>query len=667
MFCMGFSGGLNLIHENRYDAPPEFAHDAAAALIEDGSVVAAIEEERLDRIKHSNKFPTRAIRFCLQSRGLRLQDVDRLLFYMTEECCNSLLIKYYLDRPDVKDVVYAKALLHRLLGREFQADIDPARITFVRHHLAHAMSAFALSGFDRSLVMAIDGSGDFKSGLMAEGADRGLREIESYSHGDSLGLLYLNVICVLGYGRFDEYKVMGLAPYGEPERYRRVMRGFYDLLPDGRYVIHGERIVGSLLANIDVRKKGDPITQQHKDLAASLQEALEEMVMHVLRHHRRATGQRHLCLAGGVAHNCTLNGKICYSGLFDEVFVQPASHDAGCAVGAALLGCQETGRHIFQRLHHVYWGTDIGKESDIAEELNGWNGFLSFEKPNDVAHATAALLLQGAVVGWVQGRSEFGPRALGNRSILADPRPAANKDRINQMVKKRESYRPFAPSVLEEEAREFFELPIGMDSFPFMSVVVKVREDKRRLLGAVTHVDGTARLQTVSRETNPRFWDLIRAFKELTGVPVLLNTSFNNNVEPIVDSVRDAIVTFLTTELDYLVVGDFLVKKRRPTVREKQTLIVSLPSSVRLQRSKTVLDTQRILIHSELATSYDERLRIPVSHQLYELLMEADGKKSVGDLLAERETSAKGATLLLDDLEDLWRNRVVRLDPPLRR
>ena len=316
---------------------------------------------------------------------------------------------------------------------------------------------------------------------------------------------------------------------------------------------------------------------------------------------------------------------------------------------------------------HVYWGTDIGKESDIAEELNGWNGFLSFEKPNNVANATAALLLQGAVVGWVQGRSEFGPRALGNRSIVADPRPAENKDRINQMVKKRESYRPFAPSALEEDAPEFFELPNGMGSFPFMSVVVKVREDKRGLLGAVTHVDGTARLQTVSRKTNPRFWDLIRAFKELTGVPLLLNTSFNNNVEPIVDSVRDAIVTFLTTDLDYLVVGDFLVKKRRPTAREKQTLIVSCPPYVRLQRSKTVLDTQRILIHFELATSYDESLRIPVSHQLYDLLMEADGKKSVCDLLAERGTSAEGATVLLDELEDLWQKRVVTFDPPLRR
>lgn len=328
MFCMGFGGGLNLIHENRYNAPPNFTHDAAAALIEDGRVVAAIEEERLNRIKHSNKFPTQAIRFCLQSRGLRLQDVDRIVFYMTEECCNSLLIKYYLERPDVKDVLYAKALLHRLLEQEFQAEIDHARITFVRHHLAHAMSAFALSGFNRSLVMAIDGSGDFKSGLMAEGSDRGLTEIEFYSHEDSLGLLYLNIICFLGYGQFDEYKVMGLAPYGEPERYRWVMRKFYDLLPDGRYVIHGERVLGSLFAHIDVRKKGEPITQQHKDLAASLQEALEEIVMHVLRHHRRATGQRHLCLAGGVAHNCTLNGKICYSGLFDEVFVQPASHDA---------------------------------------------------------------------------------------------------------------------------------------------------------------------------------------------------------------------------------------------------------------------------------------------------------------------------------------------------
>jgi carbamoyltransferase len=261
------------------------------------------------------------------------------------------------------------------------------------------------------------------------------------------------------------------------------------------------------------------------DFAAAIQEALESLMLHVLAHYRESTGLRNLCLAGGVSQNCSANGKILYSHLFDQVFVQPAAHDAGCALGAALFVSGETAtRPEQEQIRHVFWGSDIGDASDIEKELHAWRGFLEFEKCTSIEDRTASLIAQGSVIGWVQGRTEFGPRALGNRSILADPRPVQNKDRINQMVKKRESFRPFAPSVLDKDADQYFEIPQDVESLPFMTFVVKVRPEWRPILGAVTHVDGTARLQTVSFHDNPRYWNLIQAFGRITGVPILLNT-----------------------------------------------------------------------------------------------------------------------------------------------
>jgi carbamoyltransferase len=661
MLYLGISGGFNLVHENPYET---ITHDAAAVLVERGEVVAAIEEERLNRIKHSNKFPAQSIRFCLESRGARIEDVERLAFYMTEECCNATLRELYLKWPEMKRLIDVRSHIVELLGREFDRDIDPDKIIFVRHHMAHAISAFALSGLEQSLVLAVDGFGDFLSGLMAVGKGTSLTEIETYPHRKSLGAFYLVVIRFIGYGAFDEYKVMGLAPYGNPATYRDVMRSFYELLPGGGYDLHIERISHSLLGRVEIRKKGQSFTQQHKDLAASLQEALEEIVMHVLRHHRVATGLRNLCLAGGVAHNCTMNGKVMYSGMFDQVFVQPAAHDAGCALGAALLASHDAGYPTpFKRIGHVYWGTDIGGEPEVLAQLEKWTGFLKFRKPQNVSREAARLIADGAVLGWVQGCSEFGPRALGNRSIVADPRPADNKDRINQMVKKREGYRPFAPSVLEEDAPDFFDLPDGMKAFPFMIFVVNVREDKRGLLGAVTHVDGTARLQTVARDTNPRYWELIKAFKDITGVPVLLNTSFNNNVEPIVDSAEDSIVSFLTTGLDYLVVGDYLVEKRTPSWEDRLSLGVSLPPYVKLHRARSFVSPNEMAVCSEVGTSFDSLFRFPISHELYDLLMLLDGEKPVGALLENGNVKGGIEQLLVQELENLWTQRLVKLRP----
>lgn len=664
MLYLGFSGGLNLVHENPYEVPKVFTHDGAAVLVERGEVVAAIEEERLNRIKHSNKFPTKSMRFCLEKRGARIQDVERLAFYATEEYCNALLKRLYLTKPGMTKFFDVRSLMVELLGREFDCDVAPDRITFVRHHLAHAVSAFALSGFDRSLVLAIDGYGDFLSGLVGISERSSFKEIEAYPQSKSLGVFYLEVIQFIGYGSFDEYKVMGLAPYGNAAVYRDIIRSFYDLHPNGGYEIHLGRIVPTLLGRVEVRKKGQPFTQQHKDLSAALQEGLEEIALHVIGHHHQATGLRNLCLSGGVAHNCTMNGKVMYSRMFDQIFVQPAAHDAGCALGAALLASHDAGHTTpVKQISQVYWGTDIGGEAEVLAELERWRPFLSFKKSPNIAQETARLLADGAVVGWVQGRSEFGPRALGNRSIVADPRPAENKSRINAMVKKREGYRPFAPSVLEEDAREFFDLPDGMDAFPFMIFVVNVREDKRNLLGAITHIDGTARLQTVARDSNARYWELINAFKEITGVPVLLNTSFNNNVEPIVDSVEDSIVSFLTTGLDYLAVGDYLARKRTPSWEDRISLNISLPPYVTLHRSRNFLNLTEMAVRSEVGTSFDNQIRVPISTELCDLLMKLDGKKQVRELFAEGRLKGELEEALMKELEDLQVQRLVELRP----
>ncbi|EHK52333.1 carbamoyltransferase [Allomesorhizobium alhagi] len=664
MLCLGLSGGLDKVYENRLELPNTFLHDGAAVLVRDGQVIAAVEEERLNRIKHSNKLPSKSIQYCLSAAGVQLSEIDRIGYYATEAYSNAVLERLFVSQPDISMPLDAALLLQRLLAQEFDFEVDASRVSFVSHHQAHAVSAFAMSGFEQSLILAIDGGGDFLSGLLALGAGTDVTQIETFPENNSLGLFYLETIRYLGYGIFDEYKVMGLAPYGDPVPYRELFEQFYELSAEGGYRVHLDRIGPTLLRNIEVRRKGMPFTQQHRDVSASLQEALERIVFHILRHHRETTGMKRLCLAGGVAHNCTMNGKLLYSGLFEDIFVQPASHDAGCALGAALMVSNELGRPApRKRLQEVYWGPDLGSDRAVERELNAWAGHLDVERTDDVASSAADWMVNGAVIGWVQGRSEFGPRALGNRSILADPRPAANKDRINAMVKKREGYRPFAPSVLEEEAREFFDLPDGTSEFPFMNFVVRVRDSKRDLLGAITHVDGTARLQTVSRNTNPAYWDVIDEFKKRTGIPILLNTSFNNNAEPIVDSVADAITTFLTTDLDGLVVGSFLVKKRAPTLEDWTALAVSLPPYVSLHQTRafTAPDCQETVC--EIRANHSSRDGVRISHDVFDLLMRIEGEAVIGDLLDMVTFDQVAREALVKELRELWEQRRVRLHP----
>jgi carbamoyltransferase len=573
------------------------------------------------------------------------------------------------------------------LSQEFGHALRDEKLFFVPHHLAHAISAYTHSGFSKAIVLTLDGYGDGLSGavMVARGLDAAV--LRTWPATNSLGFLYDEVIAILGYKFTEEYKVMGLAPYGDPGRFRDTFRSIYDLEPNGDYRINWTNIE-RLYALAPNRKSGEPLTKEHMDLAAGLQEMLEAIVLHILRYFREFTGAERLCVAGGVAHNCSANGKILYAGLFSDIFVHPASHDAGCAVGAALypflksqgLRVGDMGILIRSegqqdavtvqpnpRLEHVYWGSEWGRTEELDDLLRSWESFLDYEIVPDICKQTAALLADNAVVGWVQGRSEFGPRALGNRSILADPRPAENKDRINQMVKKREAYRPFAPAIMDQYAEEFFDLPYSQLRFPFMSFAVKVRPDKRELLRATTHVDGTARVQTVSESTNPRFHQLIDAFRQLTGIPVLLNTSFNNNSEPIVDSAEDAITCFLTTELDYLVIGNYLIRRLPFDLSQYSKLIPILRPYIKLRYSRGFTSPSQMAVLYELSSTYDST-PIPISERVFHILSQLDpmNTATLEQILSYLGISEDERAELLQQFAALWVRRMVTLHPKHR-
>ena len=369
-------------------------------------------------------------------------------------------------------------------------------------------------------------------------------------------------------------------------------------------------------------------------------------------------------MAGGVIHNCVLNGKILYSGLFDEVFAQPLAHDAGGALGAAMAVYHEESKNPVKpnRMSHVFWGLPVGEDLEIKECLKSWGSLIEIEQHADIATRAAELMADGSVLGWIQGRSEFGPRSLGNRSILADPRPLENKTRINAMVKKREGYRPFAPSVAEEHASDYFELSETCSSYPFMIMVLKVKEAKRELLGAITHVDGTARVHTVSKETNPRYWDLLTAFGKITGVPMVLNTSFNNNAEPIVDSVDEAVTCFLTTDIDYLVVGDFLVRRKAGGLPKQVTddLVLSLRPSRKLVRRLSSSGETINQLESTMSRYFGGK-PIAVSNEAFEVLLRQDGSKTLNQLC--REAAIESSEALMGELIQLWEKRAIVILP----
>jgi carbamoyltransferase len=663
MLVLGLSGGLDKVDEQYYCPYPTHAHDSAAVLVEDGRVVTAIENERLSRIKHTNKFPVEAIEFCLRERGVTLSEVDRIAYYWGEDYMSWANLDRFLDYERPRKYVNARETFRGIFVDTFGMDVDE-RLRFVNHHQAHAVSAAAQSGYDEALVCSIDGMGDTGSGLIAAYRNGAIAPLVEVPNKFSLGRFYVRAIGFIGYRMFDEYKVMGLAPYGDPERFRSVMEKSYQLEPDGAFGAWSPWLTDTELHEV-ARAPGEPFLQIHMDWAAALQVALENIVMHALRHYRSATGLSSLALAGGVAHNCTMNGTLLSCGLFDRVFVQPASHDAGAALGAALqVYHDESGTPISSSaVQSVYWGSDIGGSHGVAPAIARWESLVQSSRETDVVSTAADLLAGGAAIGWVQGRSEFGPRALGNRSILADPRPAENKGRINKMIKKREAYRPFAPTVLEEHVAEYFVVPENGHSLPFMTFVVDVQPDKRDLLGAITHVDGTARVQTVSRDQNPRYWELIRAFGDRTGVPILLNTSFNNNEEPIVDSVDDAIVCFLTTDLDCLVVGDYLVRKKGRLEDGAAGLVLEMPRYVSIAAA-SMPGSPNGEKRYEVRTTFDERKNREIDENTFNLLECVDGRRTVGeliDMVTGAEEHERGA--LMASVIDLWSRRLIVLKP----
>jgi carbamoyltransferase len=660
MVILGLAGGAALPDEVAPD--PIGLHDGAAVLMEDGTVQAAVEEERLNRIKHSDKAPLQAVGACLERACRELRDVDHIAYPYLASFLERFLRERFLRHSDETGPVVATDLVRGLFGLGFGHDVPPDRVHFIRHHLAHAASAYYPSGLDRSLIVTLDGRGEDDAGVVAMGQDGKISILHTVPHNESLGEYYLRAIHVLGYRMFDEYKVMGLAPYGDPARFRAVFEQTYSLVSNGEWRLHDgwtERLFDALRP----RRRGEPITQEHKDLAAALQETLERIVFHHLRHWIAATGAVDLCLAGGVMHNCTMNGRILTSGLFRSVFVQPASHDAGAALGAALVvhHTMLPGGKRSRPQKDVFWGRGIAGPEDVTEQLERWERHVTWRRVDDVEAHVARLLSDGHVIGWVQGRSEFGPRALGNRSILADPRPAENKTIINAMVKKREAFRPFAPSIIEERLAEWFDVPSEVRDLPFMIFVLNVRPDKRQILGAVTHVDGSARVQTVSEDANPRFWRLLRAFEALTGVPVLLNTSFNNDAEPIVDSVDDAVACFLTTGLHHLVVGDHIVSKRERTLDASSSLAPSLLPHMRLVRERSPNgETSHGLVRASSAQSA-HATRASISSELHAALDRADGRRSIESLVSRAPEG--DLARLTDEAWDLWTRRFLVLRP----
>jgi carbamoyltransferase len=585
-----------------------FYHDSAAAVVADGKVRAAVQEERLSRKKHDSNFPRLAIEACLAECGIRLPDIDLVVFYDKPFLKFERLIEtysYFAPRGFksfsmamplwLKEKFFQKRMLRDEL-RRFDRDFDPdRRLLFSEHHLSHAASAFYPSPFGEAVVLTMDGVGEWTTTSLCVGSGSELQVLKEIHFPHSLGLLYSAMTYYTGFKvNSGEYKVMGLAPYGRPIYQDLILRHLVHLKPDGSFrldVSYFDYCTGLTMTSEKFhqlfgggpRAPDEPLTQRHMDLAASVQAVTEEIVLRLCRSARRETGARNLCLAGGVALNCVANGRVMQEGIFDHVWVQPAAGDAGGAVGAALLGCYMYAGHE-RRLNGAQDGMSgsyLGPsypQDEIEERLRASGAVFTSMAGDRVIRETAAHLAEGKAIGWFQGRMEFGPRALGNRSILADPRSASMQKTLNLKVKYRESFRPFAPAVLRERVADWFEFD---SDGPYMQFVAPVRrnrckrmsEEEEKLFGidklnvvrsdipAVTHVDYSARLQTVHADTNPTFHRLLEAFHGLTGCPVLVNTSFNVRGEPIVCTPEDAFRCFMGTELDVLVVGNALLHK----------------------------------------------------------------------------------------------------------
>jgi carbamoyltransferase len=559
-----------------------FYHDAAACLIQDGRIAAAASEERFTRKKHDEGFPHQAIRYCLQEGGISAQDLDYVGFYDKPFLKFERLLSTYLSTFPrgflsfskampvwLKEKLWTPQLIRKELGYR-------GKILFAEHHMSHAASAFLVSPFREAAILTVDGVGEWATASFGVGRDRQIELFREIRFPHSLGLLYSAFTYYLGFKvNSAEYKVMGLAPYGVP-RYVDQVRKLIEIREDGSFEMdmryfsyhHGLRMVNgrfSRLFGAPPREPESKLEQFHKDVAASVQKVTEEAMLRMASYLHRETKMDNLCLAGGVALNCVANGRVLREGPFKDLFIQPAAGDAGGALGvAAYIHHTLLDQPRGEAMDHAYLGPAYG-EKEIEATLKQYSAPALRLEPDDLVREVAGLIEGQTVIGWFQGRMEFGPRALGSRSILADARNPENRDVVNLKIKFRESFRPFAPTVLEERISEYFEIDRPS---PYMLLVAPVREEKR-VIPSVTHVDHSARIQSISRRQNPLYYDLIREFDRRTGVPVIINTSFNVRGEPIVCTPEDAYRCFMRTHMDYLVLGPYLLdKKRQPPFRE---------------------------------------------------------------------------------------------------
>lgn len=567
--------------------------DSSAAIVRDGQLLAAAEEERFRRVKHWAGFPSLAIRYCIEEAGVTLDQVDHIALNQNTSANMGKRLAYLAAHPPKPSVLAGRIRNRRARGNveadlaaAFQGIKVSAEIHHIEHHLAHIASAYLASPFSESAVASIDGFGDFASGAWggASGANIDIATRVYYPH--SLGVLYQAMTQWLGFPHYgDEYKVMGLAPYGTPI-YREKLGALVTLRDNGTYELNqqlftlrdgieytwngGQPVFGPLYSSEledllgPARDPAGPLEQFHKDMARSVQELFEDAYFNVLNALYKVAPSDNLCLSGGCAMNSVANGKVYERTPFKAMYLPAAAGDAGGAVGAALYVSEEIGQKAERPIMGAYLGPGFTSAqisealSEVGSELQSASAVITeYASSQEVAEVVAQALADGAVVGWFNGRMEWGPRALGARSILADPRRIDMKDTLNLKVKRRESFRPFAPSILREEVDAWFETD---DDVPFMMQVFTVRPEKRDQLQATTHVDGSGRLHTVAADVNPAYWQLIRKFGDLTGVPIVLNTSFNEN-EPVVCKPQEAINTFLRTNIDMLVLDHFVVTR----------------------------------------------------------------------------------------------------------
>jgi len=588
-----------------------YYHDAAACLIVDGEIIAAVQEERFTRIKHDSKFPINAMHYCLTEGKISSKDVDHVVFYDKPFLKFERLFETYLAFAPkgfksfaeslplwLKEKIFQKTVITNALKDLWGKDVNwEEKLLFSEHHLSHAASAFFPSPFARAAVLTMDGVGEWTTTSLALGDGNKLSVIKEIHFPHSIGLLYSAMTYYTGFKvNSGEYKVMGLAPYGEPKYVKLIKDHLIDIKEDGTFALdmsYFNYCTGLTMTNqkFDALFGGSPrkpesvLTQREMNLAASIQVVVEEVVLKLAKGVAKTTGEKNLCLAGGVALNCVANGKLLKEKVFEHLWIQPAAGDAGGALGAA-LGAYHI---MLNQPRKVNQGTDAMKGSylgpefslqEVSEKLTNCGAVFETLSGDEVIEKAARALANGKAVGWMNGRMEFGPRALGCRSIIADPRSPTMQKSLNLKVKHRESFRPFAPSVLREDVADWFEMD---EDSPYMLLVADVTEGKRRkmtgdeqaLFGidklnvprseipSVTHVDYSARVQTVHEATNPRYYALIKRFKEITGCPVIINTSFNVRGEPIVCTPEDAFRCFMGTDLDFLVVGNIFLSKTK--------------------------------------------------------------------------------------------------------